>query len=67
MQRMILSNDLKVRVWYMAICGECSRALAQPFSNEEDRSAWVQAHETVPDHRVQLRTEIVISPKGNDS
>lgn len=45
--------------WFLALCLDCEPLLPQPFRNESDRGAWVEAHAETG-HRVR------INPPGKD-
>jgi len=61
-QRIRITDDAKVKLWYMASCRLCGTDVSQPFEDRESRDAWAKEHEngTAPDHKVQVFTEIVV-------
>jgi hypothetical protein len=40
------------RVWYLALCAECSPHMPQPFSTDAERLTWVEAHVNATSHPV---------------
>lgn len=60
-QRIHVSADARVRVFYMALCPFCGPPLLPvPFGSEQERNTWVQAHENETKHQVRRHTEILI-------
>lgn len=60
-QRISISDDAKVRLWFMATCTNCEPVLGIPFTNEDERDTWKDAHSQGTGHFVRRHTEIVIT------
>lgn len=59
-QRIKLSDDVRVTLYYMALCQNCESLLPQPFTAWQERNAWTQAHVEGTGHDVTQHTEIII-------
>ena len=44
-------------IWYLAICLDCTPVLPQPFSIEQERDDWLDAHVAGTGHDVKAITQ----------